>query len=61
VGLGCALLGACAPVQPYQRGKLTHPTMQIEAGAGPAAAHVYAVHEGAVGGTIGAEGGCGCN
>jgi len=61
------LLGAatsvhgCAPVAPYERGRLAHPTMQLEDMANPAEAHVNAVHEGATGGSIGASSGCGCN
>lgn len=51
---------ACTHVQPWQRGKLAHPTMTNEFG-GTAAEHVYAVHEGAAGGGAAAESGCGCN
>lgn len=54
------LAAGCTHVQPYQRGKLAHYTMTTEV-AGPAAEHVYAVHEGAVGGGAAAESGCGCN
>jgi hypothetical protein len=53
--------GACARVPPHQRGRLAHPTMLLRELAGAAEAHVYAIHEGAVGGGTGAEGGCGCN
>ena len=60
LALGSTLAG-CVRVQPYQRGRLAHPTMLLVDFAGPAEAHVYAVHEGAVGGGQGAEGGCGCN
>ena len=51
----------CASLKPYERGKLAHPTMLLGdlSRAGPA--HVYAIHEGAVGGDSGAKGGCGCN
>ena len=51
----------CARLEPYQRGKLAHPTMLLGdlSRAGPA--HVYAIQEGAVGGDSGAKGGCGCN
>jgi Domain of unknown function (DUF4266) len=56
--LGC---GGCARVQPYQRGRLAHPTMLLGETAGPGEAHVYAIHEGAVGGGSAVEGGCGCN
>jgi len=51
---------ACTHVQPWQRSKLAHPSMTNEFG-GPAAEHVYAVHEGATGGGAAAESGCGCN
>jgi Domain of unknown function (DUF4266) len=56
-----ALAGGCARVAPHQRGRLAHPTMLLRDMAGAAEAHVYAIHEGAVGGGTGAEGGCGCN
>jgi len=52
---------ACTHVAPYERGKLAHPTMNDSVAAGPAAEHVYAVHEGAFGGGSVAESGCGCN
>jgi hypothetical protein len=52
---------ACAHVPPYARGRLAHPSMQMEELAGPAEAHIQAVHEGATGGTVGAASGCGCN
>lgn len=51
----------CARVRPWERGKLAHPTMTGPGVPGPAEAHVYAVHEGAVGGGAGIESGCGCN
>jgi hypothetical protein len=51
----------CTHVHAYERGKLAHPTMTTEALEGPAHQHMYAVHEGAVGGTGAAESGCGCN
>ena len=54
------LATACAHVPAYDRGALAHPTM-TEAGNGPAIGHVYAVHEGAIGGGSVAESGCGCN
>jgi hypothetical protein len=56
----CALSG-CVHVPPYQRGRLAHPTMLLGEMAGPGEAHVYAIHEGAVGGGSAVEGGCGCN
>ena len=51
----------CTHVQPWQRGKLAHPTMANGTFAGPAEEHVYAVQEGAVGGGAAGESGCGCN
>ena len=58
VALACA---ACTHVAPYERGKLAHPMMTADDLAGPAAAHVLAVHEGATGGGSIGESGCGCN
>ncbi|MEZ4222762.1 MAG: DUF4266 domain-containing protein [Polyangiaceae bacterium] len=55
------LLGGCAQVQAYERGHLAHPTMAAEAFESPAQDHVLAVQEGAMGGTLGAASGCGCN
>jgi hypothetical protein len=52
---------ACTHVAPYERGKLAHPMMTADDLAGPAAAHVLAVHEGATGGGSLSESGCGCN
>jgi len=54
-------LAACTHVAPYERGKLANPTMSEAIGDGPAAEHVYAVHEGATGGGSVAASGCGCN
>jgi hypothetical protein len=64
VALAVPLLGAsigCATIKPYERGALAHPTMLLGDMSRTAAAHVYAIHEGATGGGTGAEGGCGCN
>ena len=57
------LLGsaACGKVAVYERGRLAHRTMNPDDAASLGAEHVYAVHEGAVGGTAGAYRGCGCN
>jgi len=55
------LLGGCTHVKAWERGKLAHPTMSSSTVNGPAEEHVYAVHEGAVGGGGAAESGCGCN
>jgi hypothetical protein len=51
----------CSHVAPYERGKLAHPMMTTESLEGPAASHVLAVHEGAMGGGSLSETGCGCN
>jgi hypothetical protein len=56
-----AALGACTPVMPYQRARLAHPSMSANRLSGPGASHMQAVQEGATGGAIGAESGCGCN
>lgn len=56
-----SVASGCASLKPYERGKLAHPTMLLKDNAGPAEAHVYAIHEGAVGGASAVEGGCGCN
>lgn len=56
------LCAGCTHVKPYQRGSLAHPTMSGSSFSAPAAEHVHAVHEGAVGGGgANAESGCGCN
>lgn len=64
VALAAALgfgLGGCTPVAAYERGKLAHPSMSTSDIAGPGEEHVRAVHEGAIGGSVAAGGGCGCN
>jgi hypothetical protein len=55
------LASACTHVAPYERGALAHTTMTSAALPGPAAGHLRAVQEGAVGGGSVAESGCGCN
>jgi hypothetical protein len=55
------LATGCTHVPAFQRGRLAHPTMLLQETAGPGEAHVYAIHEGAVGGGAAVEGGCGCN
>lgn len=52
---------ACVHVKPYERAKLAHPTMAAGSMSGPGEEHMYGVHEGATGGSDGAESGCGCN
>lgn len=62
LGLLTALLaGGCAHVAPYQRGLLARPDMVAGDLAGSGAQHVRSVREGASGGNIGPESGCGCN
>jgi hypothetical protein len=61
LGLLALLVSACAPVAPWERGALAHPTMTPSDLVGPSEEHVRAVHEGAVGGGTSAGGGCGCN
>lgn len=56
-----AASSGCASLKPYERGKLAHPTMLLGDLSRAGSAHVYAIHEGAVGGDSGAKGGCGCN
>jgi hypothetical protein len=51
----------CARLKPWERGRLAHETMLLGDEARPGEAHVYAIHEGAVGGAAAVEGGCGCN
>jgi hypothetical protein len=59
--LAIASTVACAPVAPYERGTLAHPTMSTEDLSTALDAHVRAVSEGASGGLGGGGGGCGCN
>ena len=56
-----AQLVGCGSVAPYERGKLAHRTMKLDDASSSGQAHVYAIHEGAVGGTVGVASGCGCN
>lgn len=53
-------LGACQHVSPYQRARLAHATM-VDEYSSLGAAHMVAIHEGAVGGGSAGEAGCGCN
>jgi len=61
VAVGLTVSTGCATVQPYERGKLAHPTMVAADLAGPGAAHLQAVTEGAIGGGAGLGSSCGCN
>jgi hypothetical protein len=54
-------LTGCSHVAPYERAKIAHPTMSAGELAGPGESHTRAVLEGATGGSVGAESGCGCN
>lgn len=51
----------CTTVQPYERGKLAHPTMTAADIAGMGESHLRAISEGATGGSGGTGSGCGCN
>jgi Domain of unknown function (DUF4266) len=55
----CSL--GCSHVAPYERSKLAHPTMAAGDMSSPGQSHVRSVLEGARGGNVGAESGCGCN
>lgn len=61
--LALGLLGGCAPVQPWEKGKLAKPEMTF--GGNPLEArydeHVYTSREAASGGAGVGGGGCGCN
>lgn len=62
--LGALLLAtACAPVQPWERGRLAQPHMALDADPLLSAMneHVYTAKEAASGGAGPAGGGCGCN
>lgn len=56
-----AIAAGCAPVAPYQRGRLADPSMAPGFAESAANDHVQAVQEGAVGGKVGVGSGCGCN
>lgn len=55
------LATGCGTVQPYERGKLAHPTMTAADMAGFGESHLRAISEGATGGSGGTGSGCGCN
>jgi len=56
-------LTACAPVQPWERGRLAKPQMALDQDALLSAMdeHVYTSKEAASGGVGPSGGGCGCN
>ncbi|HET6564861.1 MAG TPA: DUF4266 domain-containing protein [Xanthomonadales bacterium] len=58
-----SLLPACAPVQPWERGRLAEQRMALDGDALLQAMdeHVYSSKEAASGGIEAAGGGCGCN
>jgi hypothetical protein len=62
----CALglaVASCAPVAPWDRGRLAKPQMALDPDPPQRALrdHVHASREAAAGGEIGAGGGCGCD
>jgi hypothetical protein len=59
----CAVLTACAPVQPWERGRLAQAQMAMEPDALLEAIdqHTYTSKEAASGGVGPSGGGCGCN
>lgn len=59
----CVSCTACAPVQPWERGRLAQPQMALEANAllSVMDQHVYTSKEAASGGVGPSGGGCGCN
>jgi hypothetical protein len=54
-------ISGCAPVAPYERGKLAHPTMTAGGLSTMGEEHLHAISEGATGGSGGTGSGCGCN
>ncbi len=60
IGLLLSSIVGCTHVASYERGKLAHRTMTTDE-TSVAAEHVYAVHEGAHGGSSVGGAGCGCN
>lgn len=58
-----SVLSACAPVQPWERGRLAKPQMALDQDALLSAMdeHVYTSKEAASGGVGPSGGGCGCN
>ncbi len=53
--------GGCARVNPWDHGRLAHPTMTPGNLTSAGEAHLRAISEGAVGGSGGVGSGCGCN
>jgi hypothetical protein len=63
LALAGAALGACAPVQPWERGNLAKPHMALDPDPTLSAmrAHAYSAREAASGGGAAQGGGCGCS
>ncbi|MBK8258315.1 MAG: DUF4266 domain-containing protein [Polyangiaceae bacterium] len=61
MGIGLLAATGCGTVQPYERGKLAHPTMAAGDMTGFGESHLRAISEGAIGGSGGTGSGCGCN
>ncbi len=61
VAVALSAATGCSHVAPYERAKIAHPTMTAGDMTGTGDAHLRAVLEGARGGSLGAESGCGCN
>ena len=59
----CAAVAACAPVQPWERGRLAQTQMALESDVLLEAMnqHTYTSKEAASGGVGPSGGGCGCN
>jgi hypothetical protein len=51
----------CSRVAAYERGRLAHPSMSARQRVGAGQAHLYAIREGARGGSSSSGSGCGCN
>ena len=63
LAVAAAVLGGCQRVQPYERGELAQPKMQLPPHPVDAFldAHIYFSKEASRGGAGGGGGGCGCN
>jgi len=61
--LAAVLVGACAPVKPWQRGRLAQPVMALDEDPmlTSISAHIYDSKEASSGSLGPAGGGCGCN
>ena len=59
--VGAFAATSCVQVPVYQRSRLAHPTMVPGDGTTLARDHMYAIHEGATGGSLRSTSGCGCN